>query len=320
MVQKRNIAIDIMKFIAALLITNSHMGIMYTKFSNLATGGAIGDAIFFFCSGFTLFLGQERRFDNWYKRRISRIYPTVIAWAVITAFFIRESYSVRECITKGGGWFIPCIMVYYIIIFFVKKIFKTKIWLALIISLAFSIAYYYLSGSYHDLSIYGEDDFRLIFFFSYMLLGAIIGKNYQNIKIRNPIIWLFFSTGFFYGLLIARGKCDVLVASFINVLTLINLFIICLSLYACCSTDVMKKIYNSRSGLVIKFISGLCLDIYIVQHAIITSKLNSLFPINLLIVYIAIVLAAYVVKCLSRLFLQTFQKDDYNWKEILRLI
>lgn len=87
MAHKRNIAIDVMKFFAALLITNSHMGIMYTKFSSLATGGAIGDAIFFFCSGFTLFLGQERRFDNWYKRRISRIYPTILMCGVLTAFF-----------------------------------------------------------------------------------------------------------------------------------------------------------------------------------------------------------------------------------------
>lgn len=47
MVRKRNIAIDVMKFIAALLITNSHMGIMYTKFSSLSTGGTIGDALFF---------------------------------------------------------------------------------------------------------------------------------------------------------------------------------------------------------------------------------------------------------------------------------
>ena len=53
--KQRNISIDILKCFAALIITNSHMDILYPKFGALATGGAIGDALFFFCSGFTLF-------------------------------------------------------------------------------------------------------------------------------------------------------------------------------------------------------------------------------------------------------------------------
>lgn len=54
--KQRNIGIDILKCFAAIVITNSHMDILYPKFGALATGGAIGDALFFFCSGFTLFL------------------------------------------------------------------------------------------------------------------------------------------------------------------------------------------------------------------------------------------------------------------------
>lgn len=320
MLHKRNIAIDVMKFFAALLITNSHMGMMYTKFSSLATGGAIGDAIFFFCSGFTLFLGQERRFDNWYKRRISRIYPTVIAWAIVTAFFINDTYSIRECITKGGGWFIPCIMIYYIVIYFVRKLFKTKLWLAFITAGAFTLFYYYYTGSYYDISIYGEEGFRLIFFFLYMLLGAIVGQKYQNLKIKKPAIWLFTSLILFNILLLIRGRIDILLASFINVFTLIILLVICISFYACCNTEVFKKIYNSKPGLIIQFIGGLCLEIYVVQHAIITPKLNSIFPLNILIIFVAIVFAAYLLRCFAKLFLQTFQKEDYNWKEILKLI
>lgn len=68
--KSHNISIDILKFFAALLITNSHMELLYGKYSMLATGGSIGDVLFFFASGFTLFLGRMGRFDNWYKRRI----------------------------------------------------------------------------------------------------------------------------------------------------------------------------------------------------------------------------------------------------------
>ena len=43
--KERNIGIDILKFLAVLLITNSHMELLYGKYSVLATGGTIGDAL-----------------------------------------------------------------------------------------------------------------------------------------------------------------------------------------------------------------------------------------------------------------------------------
>lgn len=54
----RDTAIDFVKFLALFLVLNSHMGECYPKYQFLATGGAIGDALFFFASGFTLFLGS----------------------------------------------------------------------------------------------------------------------------------------------------------------------------------------------------------------------------------------------------------------------
>ena len=55
----RIIAIDILKVFAVLLVINSHMEVCYHPYEMLATGGAIGDALFFFCSGFTLLLGRS---------------------------------------------------------------------------------------------------------------------------------------------------------------------------------------------------------------------------------------------------------------------
>ena len=81
----KNKGIILLKFIAAFLITYSHMGILFPKYGSLVTGGAIGDGLFFFCSGFTLFMGRQDDFPNWYKRRINRIYPTIIMWALVSA-------------------------------------------------------------------------------------------------------------------------------------------------------------------------------------------------------------------------------------------
>ena len=55
--KQRDLSIDILKFIAVIVITNSHMELLYGKYSVLATGGAIGDVLFFIASGFTLFMG-----------------------------------------------------------------------------------------------------------------------------------------------------------------------------------------------------------------------------------------------------------------------
>ena len=62
-VKERDIAIDIVKFLAVLLIINSHADIMYPHLKILATGGAIGDCLFLFCSGFTLFWGGRNRLE-----------------------------------------------------------------------------------------------------------------------------------------------------------------------------------------------------------------------------------------------------------------
>lgn len=100
--RQRNSSIDILKCLAALMITNSHMELLYGDYSMLATGGAIGDVLFFFCSGYTLFLGRNARFDNWYKRRINRIYPTVFAWALVAAVVFGRDMNMYEIITIGG--------------------------------------------------------------------------------------------------------------------------------------------------------------------------------------------------------------------------
>ena len=62
--KERDIAVDIVKFFAVFLIINSHADACYPKFGILATGGAIGDSLFMFVSGFTLYLGKQIRFDK----------------------------------------------------------------------------------------------------------------------------------------------------------------------------------------------------------------------------------------------------------------
>ena len=144
--KERNIGIDILKFIAALIITNSHMELLYGKYSALATGGAIGDVLFFFCSGFTLFLGKMGRFDNWYKRRINRIYPTVFAWAIMGAFIFGYHNDMKYTLIDGGGWFVTCIMIYYVILYIIRRVMQNKLkWAFMITGIIVSMVFHHES-------------------------------------------------------------------------------------------------------------------------------------------------------------------------------
>lgn len=52
-IKKRDISIDILKFFAVLLITNSHMELLYAKYGQLATGGGL---LVMYCSSSVLVL------------------------------------------------------------------------------------------------------------------------------------------------------------------------------------------------------------------------------------------------------------------------
>lgn len=134
--KKRDYSIDILKFFAVFLIINSHMDICYPRFSILATGGAIGDCLFLFASGYTLFWKQPTRFDNWYKRRINRIYPSVIMCALVGALVTWS--SIIPVLKFGGGEFVLFIMLYYVLLFFIQKYLIDK--LPLVVGLVVSIS------------------------------------------------------------------------------------------------------------------------------------------------------------------------------------
>lgn len=319
MIQKRNISIDILKFIAAILITNSHMDALYGQFSFLSTGGALGDVLFFFCSGFTLFSGRNARFDNWYKRRINRIYPTIFAWAIITTLFFNNHQDIIHIILYGGGWFVSCIMIYYIILYIIRHLLYNKLKLVFIVSSLIIIFWYFLMERPSDFNMYGNTYFKWGHYFLFMLLGAIIGsskiKFYYNI-IKDSAL-LIISLIVYYSILIISNKYYFL--HDIQILSLIPLLFVTIYFYKCCNTKECSKLYNNKyTGSIIKFIGGLCLEIYIVQIYLLKLNLNIIFPINIFIMFILIIVIAYILRCFARVLSQTFKENDYDWRTIFK--
>lgn len=92
-------SLDFLKFVAALMITNSHFQPLYEDVSpSLATFGVHGNALFFFVSGFLLMMGFEKKkshgFLNWYKGRMRRLWPAVFIWVVVSAAVWKQTLTI----------------------------------------------------------------------------------------------------------------------------------------------------------------------------------------------------------------------------------
>jgi hypothetical protein len=324
MEQKRNSSIEILKFFACILITNSHMDILYGKYNMLGTGGAIGDVLFFFCSGFTLFLGRSDRFDNWYKRRIKRIYPTVFAWAIFLSFcgISERNMNMKNLLLFGGGWFVSCIMIYYFVLYFMRKFLINKLWVAFGLSCIVVVTWYLFEERSLDYNMYGSTYFKWCHYFLFMLLGAMIGISKREIKfsLKKDFLWLILSVVTYYAILFLARKNELF--SELVITSLIPLLTTTFYFYKICNAECLNKLYQSKyAGWIIKLISTLTLEIYIVQSVFISDRMTHYyFPLNIFITFVIIVAVAYCIKVISRIFSQTFNESSYEWKRIFKII
>jgi peptidoglycan/LPS O-acetylase OafA/YrhL len=318
--KERNISIDIIKCIAAILITNSSFEILY-PISSFATGGTMGNSLFFFASGFTIFLKPLGRFDQYYKKRINRIYPTVLVWALLSTIFFGNTKNMLEIILYGGGWFISCIMILYIFLYIVNKTMFKRLILSGIISFILVIVWFSLIEKHTDSSFYGDNSyFRWSFYFLFMLLGAISGVYQKKIKhhfTKNLVAIILFILIFYVMLIYSKLN---IIPKQIEIISIFPLLGMTLYFYKLGSTEIMRNIYNHKIfGTAIKIIGGLTLEIYLVQSSLLTDKMNDIFPLNLFVMFIIIVIAAYILRCAAKLFSQIFKEQDLDYKEIFRL-
>lgn len=84
----------------------------------------------------------NNRFDQFYKRRINRIYPSVIAWTLIGSIIFETDVEYHS----WGGWFVPCIMIYYVVLYLCNHYLKNQPFVWLAISLTICLSWYYFTS------------------------------------------------------------------------------------------------------------------------------------------------------------------------------
>ena len=321
--------IDLMKFFAAILITSCHMGALYpAKFRVLATGGAIGDALFFFCSGYLLMMGRKADFFNWYKRRINRILPALFAIALISIVVFKEDPTLKHVILEGGGWFVQAIFVFYAIFWFVKTYLSDKMWIAYLIDVITILVWYGLCGQ-KDVFLLGMSAYYMRWpcFFLIMLIGGSVYNYEQRRGERKEKHSLLFYIGMLALLLLFYRGYQWLQDLYpilwkFQVVILLPLIGIVLTVYKICSNAWVQRIYlNKYVHWPVYYISACCLEVYLCQWWCfgIGTRLMHLFPLNVIVTFLVIFVVAYLVKVFSNFLSQTFKTEPYDWRKMIVL-
>lgn len=281
--------------------------------------------MFLFASGYTLFLSNRNlRFDNWYKRRISRIYPSVIVCSVVGVLL--TSKDELSLITLAGGEFVIAIMAYYVLLYFIKRYAMKYVPLVLIsiaiVSLVVYILWFPNKYEVSSKGIYGITTlFRWLPYSAFMLFGAWMGVKRKELRFRSKIDFILMISCLilFYGVQLGAKKCPT-VAPY-QIFTLLPLLGIVFYFWKWCNANFWRKMYLKKYGnLIIMTISGLCLESYLIQYSVFTTKMNGIFPLNLPIMAVIVLIVSYLCRCLARLFSQTFGAGEYDWKKVLALV
>lgn len=302
--------ITVLRALAACIITNSHyVGVYPTDL--IANGGLFGDVIFFAVSGFCL-TNVKNSFPKWYGKRIVRVFPAVIIISAIYIFLGIHEFqpSLQNVISRfiypTNYHFVASIIVLYVPFYFVMKIQKLRANIpevAGVTALVWILIYIFVyDKSYYHIDTVREPMIRFLFFFA-MLLGAYFKDNMEKYRNKKSnVSWILLPilfVGYFASKLIFSRIDSIANLQIVNQVILFALLIITFRCFM--SIDSWLENLPKWIKAVITFISGITLEIYLVQIGII-DKLNFLpFPLNLLLITSVIMVLAFILNKTSSL-------------------
>lgn len=257
----------------------------------------------------------NNRFDQFYKRRINRIYPSVIAWTLIGSIIFETDVEYHS----WGGWFVPCIMLYYVVLYLCNHYLKNQPFVWLAISLTICLSWYYFTSKTIGFYIF-ENKLSWGFYFFSFWLGSFVSYKRKELKehsILDILMAIVLITMYF--------ALNYIVKRY-NLLDFQWIIFVPLAIFPYYAFKIFKRptftkcYYSQYSGKMVRIVSGLCLEIFLVQLPLITDKINFLFPLNLFIVFTLIVFVAYVIRTIGRLGVQTFNDSKgYSYKQVFKL-
>lgn len=316
--KKRIFSFDVVKLIAMLLVLNSHFDPLYPgRLKLLAMGGTWGNALFFLISGY--FTSVSGGFLPYMKRKVIRIYPSVIIFTVISLILSPGDIIIKSAmdvvfnlVWPTSWWFIGALVLYYILLYLAEKIkaVSSHFTAFSLVFAALFLGYYVLFVSAKDVWCIDkmgfevpEDWLKVFMFFYVFAMGYYIKENggicHKISSICSVCLIIFGGLGYMASKqILLKGLLPMRLQIASPVLLYAMVFgVLCL-------TSKCAEKERGGKGLIEKlvtFLSLLSLEVYMVQFAAIRVFENVIFPLNVIAVLLATFFAAYLLNRLSKL-------------------
>lgn len=273
---------NFLRVLAIVLVVNSHMdGVYPSNLTFLATGGMIGNALFFMLSALGLMVSmqdRQRAFGEWYARRIIRIYPSVWATILLLVFpmgIYGGLTKISNILDEMGKffyppfWFLQALLIYYAAIYFIIRDFSCKrLAFVSIPAITTYVLYYALVLDLQTWSI-EQTPFRLIFYFLVVLWGVYLGSQIKKMHFRGiqDVLLLILSTVAIYvhKYLMYKGIYPGL--QFVQHLAMFS--VLYFAIRVAKSDLISKTLMESKYiGTLFGIVSGATLEIFLVNNSI----------------------------------------------------
>ncbi len=302
--------ITILKAIATCFITWFHFKFGAPDFFKfLFIGGAIGNSLFFFASGYLLMFKKEDYIGQWLLKKYLRVIPSVWCGYLLFAIcnYFRNSPNaihLQRWFYPTSFWFINSILLYFLLVYIFSPLIdvqnkknSSKRWLILLCcgALILNVIWYFAEGVHNDI-VADAGGFSCWYYFAFFLWGYYV-RNYNDSVVPS---WMGYLNAIVSVVLFFVYK-----KLAVNFSLFVELQSICIPLllaYVLFSYRQLSKtiiLYNSPMWLkkFFCFLSEHTLEIYIVQVYFIHWLMPKIqFPLNILAILILILVLAWFLK------------------------
>lgn len=306
--------IDFLKCIAVLLIINSHMDPIY-PYSAMATGGAMGNALFFIASGYLL-AGKEKKKKFW-KKFFMRIY---IPLTVVNVFFFnfQSGNFLASFFWPTNFWFIGAIVLFYFLYYVLEKINAFKY---------YNIIFWGLTSLYIIIYVFALDtrqwvvetaglsdlksSFKLIYYFAIMIIGGLLkNKNFTSMELYvSKYVWILSIFFLYISKYFISTNSDFMYMQFTSQLFTMTFAI---SFFIWSTGSFVRRLERVNIvKMLVKKLSSLSLELYLVQFFVISmcSQFRC-FPLNVIVSFVLMICIAGLLQKVSRLLIGIIEKSN----------
>lgn len=305
-------ALNALKVVAIILVFNSHCDNLY-PIKALATGGALGNALFFVISGYLLSI-REVSFGRLIVKRVKQLYPPMLVVSVVYAVIFSYYPSTvmefaKRFIWPTGYWFVSALLLFNVLIYWMDryKIFDKFVYYSVVLWIIYFIYY----GLFIDRSVWSVEEhglFRLIYYFYVYSFGYCLKTNKIKINIGQSAAFILAMLCFVFsmGWKVMMNKFSILMQTQCVCQITGAIFAIMILMFILKYEEKYLK-WPTWFRNVMNFLSTYSLEIYLTQRTAQRISEGIVFPINFCMAVIITLVYSALIK---GKFLSKFSKND----------